>query len=201
MTAHKKSAMLARAGTPIHRIKLPGPVAAIYKAVEELESRYPGRKFTPDGHLVGSIGEVIAAEEFKLTLHPMSHKGHDAFDASGDVQIKMTARQTVSMYECCMRLIVLRVVSPEEAEVVYDGPGEPAWKSAGKMQRNGQRSIRISKLRMLATRREHTDDIFGFLAGKVTITGDVVSPALTPEEWGDLYFDAELPPGPPRRRR
>ena len=31
------------------------------------------------------------------------------------------------------------------------------------------------------------DDIFGFLRGKGTITGDVVSPALTPEEWGDLY--------------
>lgn len=32
-----------------------------------------------------------------------------------------------------------------------------------------------------------TDDIFGFLKGKVRILGDVVSPALTPEEWGDLY--------------
>jgi prevent-host-death family protein len=31
------------------------------------------------------------------------------------------------------------------------------------------------------------DDIFGFLAGKGKITGDIVSPALTPEEWGDLY--------------
>jgi prevent-host-death family protein len=31
------------------------------------------------------------------------------------------------------------------------------------------------------------DDIFGFLRGKITITGDIVSPALTPEEWGDLY--------------
>ncbi|HEY6265810.1 MAG TPA: type II toxin-antitoxin system Phd/YefM family antitoxin [Candidatus Acidoferrum sp.] len=31
------------------------------------------------------------------------------------------------------------------------------------------------------------DDIFGFLRGKGTITGDVVSPALTPEEWGKLY--------------
>lgn len=31
------------------------------------------------------------------------------------------------------------------------------------------------------------DDIFGFLKGKVTILGDVVSPALTPDEWGDLY--------------
>jgi antitoxin (DNA-binding transcriptional repressor) of toxin-antitoxin stability system len=31
------------------------------------------------------------------------------------------------------------------------------------------------------------DDIYGFLKGKVTILGDVVSPILTPEEWGDLY--------------
>jgi prevent-host-death family protein len=32
-----------------------------------------------------------------------------------------------------------------------------------------------------------TDDIFGFLAGKGRVTGDVVSPAFSPEEWGDLY--------------
>jgi prevent-host-death family protein len=33
------------------------------------------------------------------------------------------------------------------------------------------------------------DDIFGFLKGKGTIeiNGDIISPVLTPEEWGDLY--------------
>jgi prevent-host-death family protein len=30
------------------------------------------------------------------------------------------------------------------------------------------------------------DDIYGFLAGKGRITGDVISPALTPREWGEL---------------
>jgi antitoxin (DNA-binding transcriptional repressor) of toxin-antitoxin stability system len=30
------------------------------------------------------------------------------------------------------------------------------------------------------------DDIFGFLRGKVTITGHVVSPALSRREWGNL---------------
>ncbi len=29
-------------------------------------------------------------------------------------------------------------------------------------------------------------DIFGFLRGKVTINGDVVSPALSRREWGNL---------------
>ena len=31
------------------------------------------------------------------------------------------------------------------------------------------------------------DDIFGFFKGKIKINGDVVAPAFTPEEWGDLY--------------
>ena len=34
---------------------------------------------------------------------------------------------------------------------------------------------------------KETDDIFGFLAGQGKITGDVVSPVFSPEEWGDLY--------------
>jgi len=34
---------------------------------------------------------------------------------------------------------------------------------------------------------EKKDDIFGFYTGKGKILGDVVAPAFTPEEWGDLY--------------
>ncbi len=30
------------------------------------------------------------------------------------------------------------------------------------------------------------DEIYGFLAGKGSIAGDIISPALTPEEWGEL---------------
>jgi prevent-host-death family protein len=31
------------------------------------------------------------------------------------------------------------------------------------------------------------DDIYGFFKGKGKITGDVISPAISKEEWGDLY--------------
>jgi prevent-host-death family protein len=31
------------------------------------------------------------------------------------------------------------------------------------------------------------DDLFGFMAGKGKIVGDIVSPAISSEEWGDLY--------------
>ena len=121
----------------------------IYQATSALSERYPGRPFTPDGHLVGSIGEVVAAEALNLQLYPPSHPGHDAYDAHGDVQIKMTAGKAISMYATCARLVVLSVVSPEEAEIVYDGPGEIAWQSAGPMAKNGQRRISLAKLRAI----------------------------------------------------
>jgi hypothetical protein len=119
---------------------LSAAVASIYKAVQELEAEYPGRKFTPDGHLVGSIGEVVAAKALGLTLYPMSRARHDAFDSLGDVQIKLTAGKSVAMYTECIRLVVLRVVSPEEAEIVYDGPGAPVWACAGKIAKTASES-------------------------------------------------------------
>ena len=132
-------------------IRLPDAVARIYEAVTMLERQYPGRKFTPDGHLVGSIGEVVAAEALGLTLYGMSEPGHDAVDREGrKVQIKMTAGQSIAMYADCDRLVVLRVVSPQDAEVIYDGAGSLAWNAAGAMAKNGQRTIRISTLKKIA---------------------------------------------------
>ena len=34
-------------------------IRRIYEITAELEELYPGRHFTPDGHMVGSIGEVL----------------------------------------------------------------------------------------------------------------------------------------------
>lgn len=132
------------------RIPLPAPVAKIYEAVAELAALYPGRPFTPDGHLVGSIGEVIAAEALGLQLYPPSQPCHDAYDCDGDVQIKLTGGKAVSMYSECQRLVVLRIVSTTEAEIAYDGPGAAAWAAAGPMAKNGQRRISLSRLRALA---------------------------------------------------
>jgi prevent-host-death family protein len=33
---------------------------------------------------------------------------------------------------------------------------------------------------------ETKDEIYNFLGGKGTITGDIVSPALSPKDWGEL---------------
>lgn len=68
-----------------------GQIREIYKIANELEEMYPGRHFTPDGHMIGSIGEVIAAEEYDLELFEASHPVHDAKTKDGkQVQIKAT---------------------------------------------------------------------------------------------------------------
>jgi hypothetical protein len=46
-------------------------------------------------------------------------------------------------------LIVLKILSPEEAEIVYDGPGAPVWERAGPLQKNGQRTIALSTLKAI----------------------------------------------------
>jgi hypothetical protein len=68
----------------------------------------------------------------------------------GDVEVKITAGNSVAFRGDCNHLIVLRVVSPEAAELVYDGLGAPAPRLAGKAGSNGQRRLAISKLRQLA---------------------------------------------------
>jgi hypothetical protein len=129
---------------------IPLLVERLYSIVAELEQHFPGRPFTPDGHLVGSLGEVLGAAHYQLDLLPCSTEGHDAKAQDGRlVQIKATQGQQVGMRSSCEHLLVLRIERDGTTQEVYNGPGLPAWNAAGAMQRNGQRSIRLSTLRRL----------------------------------------------------
>lgn len=125
-------------------------IKELYKITAELERTYPGRKFTVDGHLVGSIGEVIVAEHYGLSLLPNSTKTHDAVSKEGKkVQIKATQVKGISISSEPDYVIVIRILSDGSWEEIYNGPGKPVWDNAGKMQKNGQRPISLSKLQEL----------------------------------------------------
>ena len=135
-------------------------IKELYRITNELESNYLGRKFTIDGHLVGSIGEVIVAEYYGLTLLPNSTKTHDAVSKDGKyVQIKATQVQSISISSEPDYLIAIKLFSDGSWKEVYNGPGKPAWDKAGKMQKNGQRPISLSKLKKLALLVEEKDKI------------------------------------------
>ena len=129
---------------------VPDLVKKLYALVGEFEHRFPGRKFTPDGHLVGSIGEVIAASSYNLVLLPASAEGHDARAANGLlVQIKATQGTGVALRSEPEHLIVLKILSDGTTQEIYNGPGKPAWNSCGAMQKNGQRPISVKRLQVI----------------------------------------------------
>ena len=125
-------------------------IRELYAITTELESLYPGRKFTIDGHLVGSIGEVLVAERYGLTLLPNSSQTHDAKAEDGRlVQIKATQTKRIAISSEPEYLIVIQIYEDGTWVEIYNGPGNLAWEAAGKIQKNGQRPISVAKLKTL----------------------------------------------------
>jgi len=125
-------------------------VRSIFEACAELSGR-SSRSVTPDGHLVGSLGEIYAAEELGLTLAMASNRGYDAVDRNGArVEIKTTTRSSISLSAdgtLAERLVVVQLDPISGTpEIVFDGPAKSAWALAGRPAKNGQRRLSISRL-------------------------------------------------------
>ncbi|GGO94052.1 hypothetical protein GCM10011584_34200 [Nocardioides phosphati] len=133
--------------------EIAGLVTRLYEIVAELEALHEGRHFTPDGHLVGSIGEVLAAAMFGLELMPASNKSYDAKLGDQTVEIKATQGNGISLQAHFDTLpdflVALRIERDGSANVIYNGPAAPVWEAAGEAAKNGQRRIGISRLRAL----------------------------------------------------
>ena len=137
---------------PIDALAVLRLVPELFQITKALEAAAPGRHFAPDGHLVGSIGVAVAAARYGLELTTASTKGVDAHhEASGrSVEIKATVdgnRIAVrGLKPDADHLLVLRIKGDGSADEVYNGPAEPVWRAAGKVQSNGQRVVSVSRL-------------------------------------------------------
>jgi hypothetical protein len=127
--------------------RIPGVVQRLYALVSELEAAFPGRPFTPDGHLVGSLGEVLASHYYDLELLPCSTECHDARTHDGRlVQVKATQGKSVALRAQPDHLLVILLKKDGTIEEIYNGPGQLAWSNCGKQQKNGQSPISVTKL-------------------------------------------------------
>ena len=134
----------------------------LYALTARLEKMYPGRHFTPDGHLVGSIGEVFAAERYGISLFTAGCETHDGKAPDGRlVQIKATQRRSVGIYEEPEYLLVFSIDAEGRLSEVYNGPGKPVWQLfAGKKRpKTGQYQVSLSRLRELNERVSPRDRI------------------------------------------
>ncbi|WP_287816695.1 hypothetical protein [Idiomarina sp.] len=127
-------------------------VEQLYSTVNELELMFPGRHFTPDGHMVGSLGECLVADAYNLELMPASNLGYDALTETGlKVEIKATQAKSVAFRSKPPHAIIIKIAPNGSFEEIYNGPGELIWnKFDGKRKpSNGQFQVSISKLRLL----------------------------------------------------
>ena len=121
----------------------------IYKAVNELEKMFPGRPFTPDGHMVGSIGECLVADAYDLELMPPSNKGFDAKTKDGkEIEIKATQSNSVAFRSKPEYAIVIRIHKDGTFSRIYNGVGSLIWDTfkGKKLPSNGQYQISLTKL-------------------------------------------------------
>ena len=134
----------------------------LYALTARLEKMYPGRHFTPDGHLVGSIGEVFAAERYGISLFTAGCETHDGKAPDGRlVQIKATQRRSVGISEKPDYLLVFSIDDEGRLSEVYNGSGLPVWQlfSGKKRPKNGQYQVSLTRLRELNERGSSRDRI------------------------------------------
>ena len=128
--------------------RVPILVAKLWDIVRELEKIFPGLHFTPDGHLVGSLGEALASHYYGITLYPASHKKHDGQKEGIQVQVKATQGNRVAIRSEPEHLLILKLHKDGTFDEVYNGPGKPVWAQVVHKPRpsNGQYQIGLAKL-------------------------------------------------------
>ncbi|MDF7824084.1 hypothetical protein P4B35_08675 [Pontiellaceae bacterium B12227] len=128
-------------------------VQDIYASVHKLETMFPDRHFTPDGHMVGSIGECLVADAYGLELMSASNAGFDAKSPDGrEVEIKATQRDSVAFRSRPEHTIIIKINPDGSFDEFYNGPGELIWEQFKdrKRPKNGQYQISLSRVQKLA---------------------------------------------------
>lgn len=131
------------------KARFPQLLRSIYDAVDALEAMFPGRHFTPDGHLVGSLGEALASYYYGIELSGASAQCHDGTCGERSVQVKATQGNRIALSSEPEHLLVLRLQRDGGFVEEYNGPGVLVWSLVNHKPRpkNGQYQVSLATLR------------------------------------------------------
>jgi hypothetical protein len=145
--------------------KVPKLIQDLFRITRELGTLFP-RPFTPDGHLVGSIGEVVAAYLYSLDLETCSNPGWDARTKMLEtVEIKLTGTTRVSLSvqdSYADMLIVLHLEDGCRFDEIYAGKFPQEIVAGKKVSKRRVVGVGLNELRKLNC---HTLDSGGRLEG------------------------------------
>ncbi len=142
--------------TPSSRFdEIPALIGDLLKTTHRLNSLFEGRPFTPDGHLVGSIGEVVAEYIYDLKLQPAGTPQVDAHTQDGrSVQIKLTGakgksfglRWSTQRSTAHADLLIGLKLNESGFTEIYNGPFPKDLLEGRPDTSNGQISITTTRL-------------------------------------------------------
>ena len=124
--------------------------------VHSLRDKYPHKRFTLDGRLVGDLGEVIAEEHYKLHLFNKVVEKYDGITDDGrNIQIKATFHDCLG-FPCEEKHVPeiylgLKIFEDGTFEEIYNGPGQIIWDNVKALKRpkNNIYNVSVIKLKYL----------------------------------------------------
>jgi hypothetical protein len=137
--------------------QIPALISDLLKTTNRLNELFDGRQFTPDGHLVGSIGEVVAEYIYDLCLEPASTPLIDAYtkdEKKLSVQVKLTGekgrdfriRWPVPENSVLPDVLLCMKMTVDGFIEVYNGPFPAHLLESKKPTSNGQIPISVKTL-------------------------------------------------------
>ena len=128
----------------------------LYLSVDRLHDSFPRRQFTPDGRMIGDIGEAIASLEFNVIIDEKSKKHWDGYriDSIGKerkVQVKTTQKDETYLKEPPGEgdLLVFKIYRNGIWKCCYDGPISRVWRALAeqKPDNTGAKLISLNRLK------------------------------------------------------
>jgi len=118
-------------------------IATIYSTANELGREFGIDTCTPDGHLLGAIGQIAAKIAFGLEFGSKETEHNATAIKDGkkvNVQVRSTGRGVIALREEPEHLIALNIASSGELKLLYNGPGKHVWNLI-KHQKNKQKYV------------------------------------------------------------
>jgi hypothetical protein len=139
-------------------------VKQLLQIVKQLQSKYPKKRFTLDGRLVGDIGEILVEETYDVKLHEGLQKHHDGITPDDkQVQIKATMKNSLTfpVDHIPDYYLGIKIKLDGTFREIFNGPGRVAREAVKdrKPTKTNLHSVSISLLERLNEKVHEKDRI------------------------------------------
>ena len=124
-------------------------IAAIYEIANELGREFHISTCTPDGHLVGAIGQIAAKIAFGLEFGSDQTEHNCTWSDENrniNVQVRCTGRGSIAIRKEPEYLIALGISEIGKIYLLYNGPWKYVWKRIER-QKQAQKCASRNQLR------------------------------------------------------